>query len=63
MDMPSRRLAALFVMGVVILYPPLLGAFNRPGTLLGIPVLPLYLFTAWGALVLAGWLLSRGDEP
>jgi hypothetical protein len=63
MDMPSRRLAALFVMGVVAPYPPLLGAFNRPGTLLGIPVLPLYLFTAWGALVLAGWLLSRGDEP
>jgi hypothetical protein len=63
MDMPSRRLAALFVLGVVALYPPLLGAFNRPGTLLGIPLLPLYLFTAWGALVLAGWLLSRGDEP
>jgi hypothetical protein len=62
MDMPSRRLAALFVMGVVALYPPLLGAFNRPATLLGIPILPLYLFTAWGVLVLAGWLLSRGDE-
>ena len=63
MDETSRRLAALFALGVVALFPPLLGAFNRPGTFLGIPVLPLYLFTAWGALVLACWFLTRGDEP
>jgi len=63
MDVISRRLAALFAVGVVVLYPPLLGAFNRPGSLLGIPILPLYLFTVWGALVLVSWLLTRGDEP
>lgn len=63
MDVTSRRLAALFAVGLVALYPPLLGAFNRPGAFLGIPILPLYLFTAWGALVLACWVLSRGDEP
>ena len=63
MDKSSRRLAALFVIGVAALYPPLLGAFNRPGSFLGIPVLPLYLFTVWGALVLVGWLLGRGDNP
>jgi hypothetical protein len=63
MDVISCRLAALFVVGVVVLYPPLLGAFNRPESLLGIPILPLYLFTSWGALVLASWLLTRGDEP
>ncbi|MBC7962830.1 MAG: hypothetical protein H7Y05_07790 [Steroidobacteraceae bacterium] len=63
MDKSSRRLAALFVIGVAALYPPLLGAFNRPGSFLGIPVLPLYLFTVWSALVLVGWLLGRGDNP
>ena len=63
MDPTARRLAALFVAGLAALYPPLLGAFNRPGSLLGIPILPLYLFTVWGALVLASWLLSRGDKP
>lgn len=63
MDVTSRRLAALFVVGVVVLYPPLLGAINRPGSLFGIPILPLYLFAVWGALVLAGWILTRGDEP
>jgi hypothetical protein len=63
MNKTSRRLAALFVIGIAALYPPLLGAFNRPASFFGIPVLPLYLFTAWGALVVVGWILSRGDEP
>jgi len=63
MDVTSRRLAALSVVGVATLYPPLLGAFNRPGSFLGIPILPLYLFMVWSALVLVSWLLTRGDEP
>lgn len=61
MDVSSRRLAALFVLGVVALFPPWLGAVNRAGSFLGIPVLPLYLFTIWGVLVLASWALSRGE--
>ncbi len=63
MDLVSRRLAALFAVGLIALFPPLLKAFNLPGSIMGIPVLPLYLFTVWGALVLVGWALSRGDEP
>ena len=63
MNVTSRRLAALFVAGMAALFPPLLGAFNRPGSLLGIPILPLYLFTVWGVLVLACWLLTRGEKP
>ncbi len=63
MDVTTRRLAALFAVGLVALYSPLLRAFNRPGSFLGIPILPLYLFTVWGALVLIGWMLTRGDEP
>jgi len=62
MDVTSRRLAALCTVGVVALFPPLLGMFNRPDSLLGIPILPLYIFMTWGALVLAGWLLNRGDK-
>ncbi len=62
MSQLSRRLAALFITGLAALYPPLLGAFNRPGSLIGIPVLPLYLFTVWGALVLSCWLLTRRDK-
>jgi lipopolysaccharide export LptBFGC system permease protein LptF len=62
MNKSSRRLAALFVIGVAALYTPLLGAFNRPGSYLGIPLLPLYIFTAWIILVVVSWLLVRGDK-
>lgn len=62
MNMNSRRLAALFAVGLTALFPPLLGAFNRPGSLLGVPILPLYLFAVWGALVLVCWVLTRGDK-
>ena len=63
MNMTARRLAALFAVGIVALYPPLIGAVNRPDSLLGIPILPLYLFAVWGALVLVSWVLTRGDKP
>lgn len=62
MDLAARRLAALFVLGLVALYSPLLGAANRPGSIFGVPTLPLYLFLVWGALVFASWLVSRGDK-
>ncbi len=63
MNPSSRRLAALFSLGLVALYSPLLGAFNQPGSLLGIPTLPFYLFMVWLVLVLASWLLTRRNEP
>lgn len=62
MDMTSRRLAALFVIGIAALFSPLLGAFNRSASFLGIPVLPLYLFAVWGALIVVSWILGRGDR-
>lgn len=62
MTSTSRRLAALFVIGIAALFPPLLVAFNRPDSLFGIPILPLYLFTTWGALIAISWILGRGDK-
>lgn len=62
MNKISRRLAALFVIGVAALYPPLLGAFNHRASFLGIPLLPLYLFTVWGTLVVVAWILNRRNE-
>ena len=63
MNKISRKLPALFVIGVAALYPPLMGAFNRPASVLGIPLLPLYLFTVWGTLVAGAWILNRRDKP
>ena len=62
MDMTSRRLAALFAVGIMALFPPLLGVFNHLYTFLGLPILPVYLFTVWAVLVLVAWALTRGDE-
>ena len=62
MEVPARRLAALFIFGVIALYSPILGAFNYPRSVFGIPILPLYLFGVWIGLVAVAWALIRGAE-
>lgn len=59
MDPSNRGLAALLVVGTAGLLSPLVGAFNRPATIAGFPLLPVYLLAFWGALVLGAWLLTR----
>ncbi len=58
----AYRLAALFVIGVALFFSPLLLAFNRLEPWWGLPRLPLYLFLAWAALIVATVILSRGEE-
>lgn len=62
MDQTSRRLAALFALGLLALFPPVVGLFNRAVTLFGFPLLPLYLLAVWTLLVILGWALCRGDD-
>ena len=50
-DVRGQRLAALFLLGVLLFSYPVLAAFNVQGTLAGIPVLYAYFFIAWGALI------------
>jgi hypothetical protein len=45
------RLVALFVLGAVLLLPPLLAIFSQPVRVAGLPLLYLYLFLAWGGLI------------
>ncbi len=47
----GERHLALFLLGLVLLSPPLLAIFNGPGWLFGIPLLYIYLFTVWGVLI------------
>ena len=54
MQAPSRTrefLIALFVLGVLLLTPPLLVVFNQATRLFGVPVLYLYLFAVWATLI------------
>jgi hypothetical protein len=55
-------LVALFVLGVVLLTWPFLTVVNRPWLVLGVPVLVLYLFGVWGAIIgVLAWRARR--EP
>ena len=54
MQAPSRTrelLVALFLLGVILLAPPVLLIFNKPTRILGIPSLYFYLFAVWTALI------------
>lgn len=62
MDLVNRRLAALVVVGAVALFSPLAAAFSRSSLVAGIPLMPLYIFACWGALVLGAWAVT-GRRP
>ena len=46
-----ERLAALFMLGALLLTPPLLLVFNQAIRVFGVPTLYLYLFVVWAALI------------
>lgn len=57
----GERLLGLFLLGALLFNPPLLGLFGVPRTLLGVPVLYVYIFAAWiGVIVLAA--LAAGQQ-
>ncbi|MBF0268553.1 MAG: hypothetical protein HQL44_08170 [Alphaproteobacteria bacterium] len=59
----ETRLAGIFLLGMGLFLPPWLSIFNRDETVFGIPLLYLYLFLAWGALIiLIARALSRGQD-
>lgn len=56
-----QRMIGLFLLGVLLLYSPLLSVFDTDTELLGIPVIYIYLFSTWVALIaLIAWLVERG---
>jgi hypothetical protein len=60
-DVRAQRLAALCLLGFVLFGYPLLAVFNVPVMLFGIPVLYVYFFVAWGALIaLLALVIERG---
>ena len=58
----GERLIGIFLLGCLLFNFPLLALFNVRGTVLGIPVLYAYLFTAWGLLIaLVAVIMERTD--
>ncbi len=53
-----QRLTVVFLIGVLLLFSPLIQLFDRPVTWQGIPLLYLYLFVVWAGLISAmAWIL------
>lgn len=50
-EIKGQRLIALSMLGCIVFNYPILELFNRPGTVLGIPVLYAFIFATWGLLI------------
>lgn len=62
MTLTGQRLVALFLLGCLLLNFPLLYLFERAVTIGGVPLLFVYVFVAWPALIaLAALVVERGD--
>lgn len=56
----GQRLAAVFLMGSVLLNYPLLSLFDHGGMLFGVPSLFLYVFLVWAGLIASMiWIIER----
>jgi hypothetical protein len=59
----GQRLAAIFLMGCVLLNFPILFLFARQGEIAGIPLLFAYVFGAWSLLIgLMAFVVERPRE-
>jgi serine/threonine protein kinase len=57
----GQRFVALCLLGVLLFNYPVLALFNVSGTVLGVPILYVYMFVAWSALIaLMAWLAESG---
>ncbi|MGQ0749715.1 MAG: hypothetical protein ACT4PS_04200 [Betaproteobacteria bacterium] len=59
----GQRLVALFLLGCLLLNYPLLNLFSNGGEVFGIPLLYVYVFGIWAALIglMALVVHMRGD--
>ena len=60
--MKGARLVALSVLGFLLFNYPLLALFNHHGTLFGVPVLYVYIFAIWAALIAAIALVAESPK-
>lgn len=62
-SMTGQRLAALFLLGCLLLNYPLLYLFAGSGEIFGIPLLYAYVFLSWAVLIaLMAVVIERGGD-
>ncbi len=59
LETAGARSVALFLLGIVAFNAPLMAIFSVEARVLGVPLLYLYLFLAWGALIAFVRLAAR----
>jgi hypothetical protein len=56
-----QRLVAVFLAAVLLLNYPVLSLFDLPQSVMGIPILYLFMFAVWAAVIAAiTWIVERG---
>jgi hypothetical protein len=58
----TERLVGLFLLGLLLFNYPLLALFNSARIVLGVPLLYLYLFLAWAAVIALTAIILRRTE-
>lgn len=59
-SLSHQRLVAVFLLAVLLFVYPVTTIFDRGTFLFGVPVLYLYLFAAWVAVIAAiTWIVER----
>jgi hypothetical protein len=59
----SQRLLALFALGWLVLNAPLLALWDLDVVVLGVPAMPLAVYSGWAALIAAAaWIAERGGD-
>jgi hypothetical protein len=57
----GQRFVALCLLGMLLFNYPILALFNVSGMVFGVPVLYVYMFCAWAALIaLMAWIAESG---
>lgn len=60
----ARDAAAILpFLGLVLFFPPLVYIFTAPLTVAGIPLIVVYIFGVWAAMILATFLVARRLKP
>lgn len=60
----GQRLVAVFMFGCLLFSYPVLALFDLPRMIFGMPLVFVYLFVVWAALIGAmAWVAERGERP
>jgi hypothetical protein len=61
-ELQRQRMVGAFLLGTALFNYPLLSLFDASASLGGIPLLYVYIFAAWAALIaLVAWICGRSE--